>query len=725
MRGKRYAKFGLMLLPAALLGAGAIAAETAPPSAPQSGLPTAIIVLDASSSMKAKAGGASKIGSARDAVGNAIETYGDRLSFGLVAFGHRKASNCADSEMLAKPGEFTAETQSKLLEKIKPKGQAPIAAALTDAAKGAPAEGRLDIVLIADGGDSCDADACSTAVAMKEKSPSLRVHVIGLGDKQEDLKPLSCLAGTTGGTFVVASNADELKQGLTAILDTAASPPQAPPQTVAAAETAAPPPSAIPLLPGISTVRPLQFTAPRAQTRQEAPSEPQQPAAETESEATQAETPPQSTAAEPQQPTAETEAEATQAETQPQSTAAEPQQPAAETEAEATQAEPPAQNASTEGQQSAGETELRSEQPPDAEGAGETAVRKSVSPPPSQTAAVEPKSPAQSDAVQNRHPVPVTFKALVSDGGPRLQSGLTWRVYEPKAPVPNAGYKLVSTHRDAMPTAALLPGEYLVNAAYGLSNLTKKIKVESGRSLEETFILNTGGLKLAGVLPSGDPLPASTVRYDILSDEADQFGNRKMVLRDAKPGIVIRLNAGAYHIECLYGDANATVKADVTVEPGKITEATLKQTGAKTTFKLVQALGGEALADTKWTILTSAGDVVKENAGALPTHILAPGSYSVIADHAGLNYTRTFSIGSGEAKQVEVAIDDGPTSADDLKALTDPPELPPPPSGEVVAGDGAAPSPNAGAAFDGLSPPPRADPNAPLINPGILLRTTP
>ena len=69
------------------------------------------------------------------------QAYGDRLSFGLVAFGHRKASNCADSEIVAKPGELTAETQGKLLDKIKPKGQAPIAAALSDAAK-AQAQGR-------------------------------------------------------------------------------------------------------------------------------------------------------------------------------------------------------------------------------------------------------------------------------------------------------------------------------------------------------------------------------------------------------------------------------------------------------------------------------------------------------------------------------------------------------------------------------------------------------
>ena len=190
-------------------------------------------------------------------------------------------------------------------------------------------------------------------------------------------------------------------------------------------------------------------------------------------------------------------------------------------------------------------------------------------------------------------------------------------------------------------------------------------------------MLNTGGLKLTATLPNGETAPEGAVKFDILSDEEDQRGNRDMILHNAKPGLTIRLNAGAYRVESLYGDANAVVRADVTVEPGKVTEATIKQTGSKTTFKLVQTLGGEALADTKWTLLTSAGDVVKENAGALPTHILAPGSYAVVADHGGLSYTRKFSIETGDAKQIEVVVDDGPTSAEDLKALTDPPEPPP------------------------------------------------
>jgi hypothetical protein len=157
------------------------------------------------------------------------------------------------------------------------------------------------------------------------------------------------------------------------------------------------------------------------------------------------------------------------------------------------------------------------------------------------------------------------------------------------------------------------------------------------------------------------------------------------------------------------------VDADVTVEPGRITEATIKHTGAKITFRLVQSLGGEALANTKWTILTSAGDTVKSAVGALPTHILAAGSYAVIADHGGQKYTRKFSIEPGADKQVEVAIDDGPTSPEALKALLDPPEPPAPGTGTLAGEGGGA------VGFDGFSSRP-ADPNAPLLNPGTLFR---
>ena len=75
--------------------------------------------------------------------------------------------------------------------------------------------------------------------------------------------------------------------------------------------------------------------------------------------------------------------------------------------------------------------------------------------------------------------------------------------------------------------------------------------------------------------------------YDIFSGETDQQGNRTKVMSGARPGLIVRLNAGIYHIVSTYGDANATVRADINVEAGKLTEATVSHTGARVTFKLV------------------------------------------------------------------------------------------------------------------------------------------
>jgi hypothetical protein len=342
-------------------------------------------------------------------------------------------------------------------------------------------------------------------------------------------------------------------------------------------------------------------------------------------------------------------------------------------------------------------------------------VQKSVGPSAPPAAAPKPENPPPQVAAAPSPPVPVTFRALLTEAGPKVESGVTWRIFAAQAG-PDGKRKLVSTHRESMPTEALLPGDYLVNAAYGLSNLTKEIKVESGRSLEETFILNCGGLKLDAMLTTGQALPEQSVKFHILSDEEDQNGNRRDILSDAKPGVIIRLNAGAYHIVSTYGHTNATVRADVTVEPGKITQATVKHAAAPVTFRLVQSAGGEALADTKWTILTNTGDVVKETAGALPTHILAAGDYAAVANHNGESYTAKFNVAPGQPKQIELVMEQGPSSPEELHAIRNPP--PPPEPSDTDTGTGA---PDTGMAFgsDGSTQP--ASPGG-LINPGVLLR---
>jgi len=241
--------------------------------------------------------------------------------------------------------------------------------------------------------------------------------------------------------------------------------------------------------------------------------------------------------------------------------------------------------------------------------------------------------------------------ALLTADGQQIDQGLIWRVFQTSGP--GGKSKLVSESREASPSMKLPPGEYTVNAAFGRANLTRKIVVKPGGRPYEAFVLNAGGLRLSALV-GGKPAPPGSVTYAIFSDDRDQFDSRTAVMSGAKPNLVIRLNSGIYRIESQYGDANAKIETDVTVEAGKLTETTVAHSGGKATFKLVTRQGGEAMPDTRWTVQTAEGEVAKESVGALPTHILLPGQYVVTASSGGHLFKSSFEIKDGDVINVEV-----------------------------------------------------------------------
>lgn len=249
----------------------------------------------------------------------------------------------------------------------------------------------------------------------------------------------------------------------------------------------------------------------------------------------------------------------------------------------------------------------------------------------------------------------ITLEALLTADGQRIDQGIVWRVFKDKGQG-EAKARLVATQREAVPVVKLPPGDYVINAAYGRANLTRRVSLKSGDAAKERFVLNAGGLSLKALVGNGEA-PANSVSYSVLSEDRDQFGNRLAVITGAKPGLIIRLNAGIYQVVSTYGDANATVRSDVTVEAGKLTEATIQHTAARVTLKLVTRAGGEAIADTQWAIQTAQGEVVKESVGALPSHTLAPGNYVAVARSAGKAFRRDFAVQNGDNVQVEVLVE--------------------------------------------------------------------
>jgi hypothetical protein len=245
----------------------------------------------------------------------------------------------------------------------------------------------------------------------------------------------------------------------------------------------------------------------------------------------------------------------------------------------------------------------------------------------------------------------VQLGALLIDDGQRIENGLVWRVYRIDR---RRELALAATERQAQPLLALPAGAYMVIASYGKAYISQRIDIVGGETKTVNIVMNAGGLRVVASIERGGTPSAGLISYDIFSDERDQSGERIKVVGGLRPGPVIRLNSGLYHLVSRLGDANATVSSDITVEAGKLSEARVIHQAAKVTFKLVERAGGEALADTQWVVVAGSGGIVKETAGALPTHMLAPGTYTVSAMSRGRVFQREFAVSTGDSTVVEL-----------------------------------------------------------------------
>ncbi len=288
----------------------------------------------------------------------------------------------------------------------------------------------------------------------------------------------------------------------------------------------------------------------------------------------------------------------------------------------------------------------------------------------------------------------VSLEAKLSpDSGPQ-QQGLSWYVFSPFAGA-DGKLPLVASSRGGSASFHLLPGDYFVNVSFGRAGVTKKITVpESGEQRKQTMVLDAGGMVLNAVSGSDVRIPPDELSFSIYAGDAKEDGERGLVMSDVKPNTLVGLSTGTYHIVSEYGAVNAVIRADIQVEAGKVTEATIQHRAAKITFKLVSDAGGEAIADTAWSILTSAGDIVGESLSAFPVMVLAEGQYTAVARNKDKIYQRDFTVVAGRNTDVEVLMkEQQPQDADDQQPAQQlPVQLPQAQQNQAPSGQPAASS---------------------------------
>jgi hypothetical protein len=247
--------------------------------------------------------------------------------------------------------------------------------------------------------------------------------------------------------------------------------------------------------------------------------------------------------------------------------------------------------------------------------------------------------------------VALALSARFGKGAPVIDGGLTWRVYAAK---PDAGgdFRLVKEDKSPTPMLVLPAGAYIVHVGFGLATAVKPVTL-NGPTVREEFDLPAGALRMEGRV--GDVrVPAGQISFDVYKGSQFEPGDRRPIAEHVMTGGVVVVPEGTYYIVSNYGDANSVVRSDIRVQAAKLTDITINHRAAAITLKLVSEKGGEALANTAWSVLTPGGDVIKESIGAFPRVILAEGEYRAIARNEGKVFEREFKVVTGVDGDVEV-----------------------------------------------------------------------
>lgn len=175
-----------------------------------------VLVYDASGSMtNVMPDGRAKYVVAREALSGLVSNWAGRSALGLVVYGHRTAA-CDDIELrLPAKAPFDDASFRQNLRGIVPNGKTPLMAAITEAAdhldyKNAPA----NLVVLTDGGETCQLEPCDIARQMKQESKDLRVHIVAFDVKSDEVNLIQCIADAFETELLRASDGQELLETL-------------------------------------------------------------------------------------------------------------------------------------------------------------------------------------------------------------------------------------------------------------------------------------------------------------------------------------------------------------------------------------------------------------------------------------------------------------------------------------------------------------------------------
>lgn len=618
--------------------------------------PSTMLVIDGSGSMwgRFESDKRAKIDVIRDALKTPIAAAG-ASRIGFTSFGHRRRADCSDVEVIAEP---TAERDGVLyaLEKLNPRGKGPLVGGLKAAAAALGTARPASIVVIGDGADNCQQDACAFAAEFAKSTPGVAIHMIAIGVDAADQQRLQCLAKATGGTFHDVADSIGLVAAVDQVSKLAMLPAASAPTANAGRAGEPPAPAAVPAGASIRVAAtlaeggaplnlPMHWRLYKSGEKQ---------ATIGESDGTDF-----SARLEPGTYDLEVDVGGI---TRRQSVTI---------EAGKTLSTAIALNAARlkAGLKSAKDSATAANQQAliaiTGTGSGkdgatpawlaQTRQTEVILPPGSYKVALTLGQIRQEKAIDLSagSDAAVEFdlgsgelqvSAAASDGGTPIND-VIFAVSEDDPDSPD-GKRDVARSRSPNATFTLPAGTYYITARSGSAEVRQRIAVGAGDAVKQTLILPLVPVSIATTIAGQPAGTESNLVYRLYAIEGD---TARPILRSLQPLLDLDLMPGKYRIAAHLDANHLKAVQDFTLEAGKKTDVTVKIDAAEVSLK-----GPGAAGERFWEIIDAQGKTVWHTAQSEPKALLSPGKYVVRLEGRDAALEAAFEIRSGERQTLRL-----------------------------------------------------------------------
>ena len=186
----------------------------------------------------------------------------------------------------------------------------------------------------------------------------------------------------------------------------------------------------------------------------------------------------------------------------------------------------------------------------------------------------------------------------------------------------------------------LVPGEYRVEASYGLAHVVHEVAVHPGQRIGVTLILHGGGVRALSLVDDRYGPTSVTAAHRIYALSGPQSGQR---LTATDQGEVARLGAGDYRVESRFDPGNAVAETTVAIKPGILSSLEISHLAGLVRVEFPR--GGES---ESFEVRAVDGDWTWQGRGPGGDLVLAPGRYEA-RTLSGKARTVGFEVSQGDS----------------------------------------------------------------------------